>query len=246
MRLRTLWFAGLCVVSAENVQAQSAIIRGIVSDPGGSPIRNASIVVSSHTATVGTDENGEFTVSGLGPLQGEIEILVKRLGYAPAKLRVGTAAILDWIRVTLTPYPTPLPLVHVRERATFLRPGLAEFQERRDRGIGKHLTREQFLVGGASSPTDALRRTPGVRVVNGPSGRGIRFQSAAGVRDCMPLVWLDGQAVPGMEVDQIAIGDIEAMELYSGPSSIPMEFSPPSSMTSCGAVVVWTRAPGVR
>ena len=38
-----------------------------------------------------------------------------------------------------------------------------------------------------------------------------------GKRQCTPAIWLDGQEVRDMELDNIPVTDIEGMELYSGP-----------------------------
>ena len=40
-------------------------------------------------------------------------------------------------------------------------------------------------------------------------------------------------------------GDIEGIELYSGPSSTPMQFASSDGKT-CGTVVIWSRPPGER
>jgi hypothetical protein len=237
----------ILAAGAQSAGAQSAMIRGVVSDPAGSPIQDASVEVTSVAAAAGTDQDGRFTVRNLEPLAGEIEILVRRIGYLPAKLRVGASALVDWIRVTLDPTPAQLAPVEVSRPAMKLRAGFAEFRQRRERGLGKYVTREEILARRASLTTDVLRTIPGVRVVGGRGLGGVRFQSSTNVRgDCMPLIWLDGQAVPDMELNEIPLGDIEGIELYNGPSTVPMEFAPPSWTESCGAVVVWTRVPGTR
>ena len=47
-----------------------------------------------------------------------------------------------------------------------------------------------------------------------------------------------------MELDNIPVNDIEGMEVYSGPSETPMQFSHHASRMDCGAIVIWTRIPG--
>jgi hypothetical protein len=117
--------------------------------------------------------------------------------------------------------------------------GLEEFYRRRARGTGgKFFTRDDIQKRNAKRTTDVIRGTPGIRFV----GSGIRFQSAKG--QCIPLVWLDGQPVENMELDAIPVTDVEGIELYSGPSTVPMQFSQKWSKDACGTIVVWTRIPG--
>jgi hypothetical protein len=47
----------------------------------------------------------------------------------------------------------------------------------------------------------------------------------------------------GLEMDDFPASDVEAMELYPGPATTPMQFSQGTTLT-CGAVVIWTRIPG--
>ena len=47
--------------------------------------------------------------------------------------------------------------------------------------------------------------------------------------------------------DEFPPSDLEALELYSGPSTIPAQFAPRSftiGQRTCGAIVIWTRLPG--
>jgi hypothetical protein len=60
---------------------------------------------------------------------------------------------------------------------------------------------------------------------------------------CQPMVWLDGQRAPGVEIDDLRKDDIQAIELYRGASVTPPQFAT-SGVTQCGAVVVWTRRKG--
>ena len=76
--------------------------------------------------------------------------------------------------------------------------------------------------------------------------RSVRFSlHSAGKRaNCTPDVWLDGQRVKGLEVDELLPQDIEAMELYETIAGLPFEFTPPDASVPCGTIVIWTRIPG--
>jgi hypothetical protein len=55
------------------------------------------------------------------------------------------------------------------------------------------------------------------------------------------MIWIDGQKVPGLEIDDIPLRDVEGMELYNGPATTPMQFSQAQSARNCGTIVVWSR-----
>jgi hypothetical protein len=91
-----------------------------------------------------------------------------------------------------------------------------------------------------------LRNTAGLRFVRVSSGRGVRFPTTSmSRRDCAPLIWIDGQKAPSMEIDDISLTDIEGIELYHGPSTTPFQFSTGSS-NACGTIAVWSRPPTPR
>jgi hypothetical protein len=60
---------------------------------------------------------------------------------------------------------------------------------------------------------------------------------------CTPLLWVDGQKVPGLEIDDILASDIHAIEIYRGVATTPPQFVEANS-AQCGAIVIWTRRKG--
>ena len=58
------------------------------------------------------------------------------------------------------------------------------------------------------------------------------------------MVWIDGMSTPAGEydVDVLQTSGIAAVEVYSGPATIPAQFRTPFGRDGCGGViVVWTR-----
>jgi hypothetical protein len=45
-------------------------------------------------------------------------------------------------------------------------------------------------------------------------------------------------------VDDVPMIDVEAIEIYKGPSALPPELNTRLGNPGCGAVVIWTRVPG--
>ena len=211
-----------------------------MADSSGDPLAAADVAINALHRLTRTDDRGRFSLTDL-PL-GEVELSVRRLGYAPKSVHVKVnAAANDSTLITLSELPDVLAGV----TATALRARLEieQFYRRRARGPGTFFTRDEIEDRHAINTSDVLRMAPGVQVVRTAAGNGIRFTSSAARRNCSPLIWLDGQKAPGMEIDQIPVSDIEGIELYQGASTTPVQFSQ-STTTTCGTIVVWTRLPG--
>jgi hypothetical protein len=87
--------------------------------------------------------------------------------------------------------------------------------------------------------SDVLRTKKGVNVVKGGKVRFVAFR-----KECMPYIWLDGVLSRGMEVDELPSSTVEAMELYTYMSTVPVEFQSVGGNTNaCGTIVIWTRIP---
>jgi len=250
MRIRiatALRIGGNCLVgSLVVVPGQShaqTMVRGVVVDSSGKPVSEVALgIVELHQATR-SDEQGHFVLPSVP--KGEVNISVRRIGYEPLVVQfVVSGGPADSIRVVIAALPDVLEAVRVSAEERRRRQRIEDFYWRRARGIGTYVTREEILARRASVPTDVLRTAKGVRVVRTTTGFGIRFSSAANMRGgCMPMMWIDGQRAPGMEIDEIPLNDVEGIELYNGASTTPAEFAQANS-AQCGTIVVWTRQPG--
>jgi hypothetical protein len=215
------------------------MLRGTVTDSGGAPIVSADIGIASLHRLTRTDDRGRFTFDKM-PF-GLFDVSVRRLGYEPQMIHATISNGLEFsYSVTLIAQPTVLASVNVAEKRR--RQSIEEFYQRRIRGVGAYVTRDEILARHASVPTDVLRSTAGLQVVRTRTGQGVRF-SSVGRRDCIPLIWVDGQRAPGMEIDELAVNDIEGIELYRGASTTPPQFWQ-GTTPSCGTIVVWSRNPG--
>lgn len=245
-RLGVVCLLGVLAFGARDSHAQQGRLRGIVTDSAGTPIRDADIGIVALRKLTRTDDQGRFAFNSLR--RGDIEVSVRRLGYHPQTAHVLiTAGTIDALRVTLLPRAALLSSVEVAVTEERRREGIEDFHRRRIRGIGTYITREQIAARHSGTTSDVLRTTPGLRVVRlRGGGRGVRFETRSITRrDCMPMIWIDGQKAPGLEVDDITFTDIEGIELYNGPSTTPMQFSQGSSTSTCGTIVIWTRTPGI-
>lgn len=225
---------------------QGASTTGWVRDSTGVPIGDADVSVPAMRLLVHTDSTGAFILRGLG--DGPVTISVRRLGYEPKSQTVQirrppTAA--DSIVITLRAIPQLLDSMRVgaaRLHKDFL---IEDFYRRRARGPGLFVTRADIEARNPTRLSDMVRQFPAIRFVGRPGGlMGIRFPTTSMARrDCPPQYWVDGRRVMNFELDELPPGDIEGIELYSGPSSTPTQFASNDGKT-CGTVVIWSRPPG--
>lgn len=225
------------------VAQERAPLFGVVVDSAGAPIPQVDVAIAALRKLTKTDDSGRFRF-GVLPA-GEIVLSIRRLGFEPLsfthRLQPGAS---DTLRISLNPKAVTLEGIKVTERDMRRMFWIEDFYRRRARGIGTYITREDVEARRALRLSDVFRDTPGIRFVRVQGGSGIRFTSSPiHRRDCVPMIWLDGQRAAGMEIDELQVNEIEGIELYHGPSTTPMQFSQ-GSLTTCGTIVIWSRVPG--
>jgi TonB family protein len=222
------------------VRARGAV-DGVVRDSsGGARISGADLIISGTTLRVSTDTAGRFRLVGV-PV-GPATLSVRRLGYrqasVPVTIESGATAT---VAVALLRLPQELkPVVVEAMRQPSLR-YLQGFYERRSKGHGYFITREQIATRNWSEMTDVLRSMiPAVRITSSRMA-----QNAIRLRGnmCAPLVWLDGApALAGeFDLDVISPQTVSGIEVYPGPATVPVEFRSSRGVEACGVIVVWSR-----
>lgn len=228
-------------------QARDAatLVVTVTDQSTGSPIDGATVRVSGVTGSATTDAEGRARLPGIGP--GARMLSVRRIGYgmAQALVEFETGATLE-AEVTLRPEAVELEGVRVTSwgrRTTLVRNG---FYDRQKAGMGTYLVREQIESMRPMHLTDVFRRVRGFRVLPKPRGGGYFVASSRGVASistsnqlCLPLVFLDGVQMGQDALDFVPWSDVEAIESYAGPASIPAQYNPSGS--ACGAILIWTR-----
>lgn len=236
------WLVALLALGAGSVRAQHGALHGVIVDSLGAPIPGVEVSIFGLGLVTRTDSLGRLVFAELP--QGSLDLTIRHLGYHAQADRVTiTGAPYDSVRFRLAEQLVSLSEVDVS--AAERHPFFQGFDQRRARGIGTFVTREQIDAQHTSTPSDLFRTIPQVRLVHAGMGMGIRFPSNQVIRGrgssfCAPLIWLDGQKVPGMEIDDLRATDIEAIELYRGVATTPAQFAT-GGVIQCGAVVVWTR-----
>jgi hypothetical protein len=200
------------------------VIRGVVFDSlRMRPLAEATVQIAAATGTpwvrtYETDSRGTFEFTGVPP---------RRVRCATGA-DVGLGIMLDTIRVT--------------SQRIFTR-GLTDFDRRKRMGFGRFFDEKEIERRNPIFLTDLLRAISGVYVMPGQSGGDdvLMRGGLGGAAMCRPDLIIDGvrqindATFPlGM---QVWGNQLRAVEVYSRPSSVPVEFQ---SMTGCGAIVVWT------
>ena len=235
-----------CSAAAQGVPpgVQRRELVGLVRDPSGTPIEGARIEIPG-TRTQ-SDAKGRFQL-----LTGNVDtvtISVHHLGFVAVEALL-TARNRQWDTVVVELDPTAQRVTGVTVKATAgqRERWMAEFEERKSRGLGVFVTRQQIAARNTTRLSDVLRDQRGITVVRLANGRyGVRFATFGGTRGagCLPDMWLDGVRARGMETDDVFATTVEAMELYDTFATVPMQFSQSTSTVPCGTIVIWTRLPG--
>jgi hypothetical protein len=216
-------------------------VAGVVRDSsGGALLGGAELLVAGTALRVTTDTAGRFRLAGVPA--GAATLQIRRLGYrqasVPVTIQSGATAT---VAVTLLRVPQELkPVVVEATRQPSLR-YLQGFYERRSKGNGYFITREQIAARHWSEMTDVLRSMiPAVRITTSRMAQNaIRLRG----NTCAPLVWLDGApALAGeFDLDVISPQTVSGIEVYPGPATVPVEFRSSKGVEACGVIVVWSR-----
>jgi len=181
-----------------------------------------------------TDRSGHASFAGLEP--GSYGIVVERLGYGVARdslhLPAGSRTL-----VTVELAAQALALDPIVVSTTRRGADMGGFEQRRRTGLGHFITRTEVEERHPVHVSDLLSPLAGVQVTPAPARFGSEVRMRGG---CLPDLVIDGvlmRPFAGLGIDDyVSPGDVEAVEVYSGPQA-PLQLS----SSPCGAVVVWTR-----
>lgn len=238
--LTGLLLAGLALPLFAAAQARSAAIRGVIKNlQAKTPLEGAriSLVGTPYSAT--SDARGEFRFVDLDP--GRYLIQASAIGYTTmsSPLMLKEAETLD-VEFEADPEAVNLPELTVEERANH---GPADWIRRKSEGRGRYITRQYIEDRRASTVPDALRMVPGLRI----ECRGSQIcvaRMARSARNCSPAYFMDGIPTDPAVLWLTPVGEIEGIEVYSGPSETPPELE--SAQARCGVIALWTRPPPPR
>lgn len=224
---------------------QAPTLSGRVTDRStGRAVRDAQIVLLSDGRAVTSDSGGQYTFRDM-PL-GVSQLLVRAPHFPAQQIIVELAdrgtverpVLLDSTAFGRLRAAQSLPAVDVSAAAPATNYRLISFERRRSTGRGQYLTEDQILKSGAYSLADAVKGMRGVNYECGGGG-GCFIRMARAPMQCTPEYVVDDQTMNDFG-PLTPIRDIVAIEVYTGPTELPGEYSGRNG--GCGVVVVWTRS----
>ena len=250
--------AALLLSSATAASAQARrdgrIAGAVVDKATGNPVAGATVVSLIDGKSQRTDSAGTYRLEKLP--SGIIRVLVRADGF-PAKgviVALGPGEVvdqrieLDSTAAAAAPPPPQntgattgrfqaLPTVTV-EATPSLGPRYASFERRRKTGVGQFVVRADIEKGGFNNLQDVLRTLRGVTMDCANSHTcGVRMARAP--MRCLPEYIVDDTSDPNFG-PTVAVRDIEAIEVYTGPADVPGEYA--GRNAGCGVIVIWTRS----
>jgi hypothetical protein len=226
-------------------QERRSAIRGIVVGTATSaPIAGARVALVGAGRVALTDSLGRFAfdslragtylvhVRGTDDETPMLEVPVGRREVVDLDVKLGKsdAVVLPELAVS-APDPAPAGIDAMRLPS--------EFKARQRNGLGQFLTREQIQERNPHTVADIFRGLRGIVVT---CRNGVCLPRA--VRgNCMPIVVVDRVATDAAVLGGMVPGDLEAIEVYNGMSSVPAEYMRPTVRSMCGMIIVWTRVP---
>jgi hypothetical protein len=213
-------------------------VKGMVTDVSRTPLPGveiAAVVAMSLVRQTISAENGSFNI-GLLPA-GPVQLRIRRLGFEPRVLDIQLGSdVAGPLDIVLKPKPAELEdvLIEANDRAR-----LREFYEHREQrnSYAKFMDQDEIRKRGSINTSELFRSIPGITIkAANTGGNTIR------IRGCQPMVWLDGQRVPGAELDEVITpGDIAGIEFYTSSAGTPAQYMERTNR-ACGTVLVWTKS----
>jgi hypothetical protein len=228
----------------DEAETVGRIVGRVVDELTGQGMPNVDIVLSGDAPrSVISGPDGRFVLAGVEP--GAAELTFSHLGYGTRTTQVSVAAgeIVE-IRANLTMEPIELDPIEVRIGSRYL--DRSGFYRRTTLAFGTQFTRRDLDEIDPATMSDIIMRVPGVTTVT-ERGRTLVVSSRAPGRleenGCRVRLYLDGMAMHDWDLEFVRPADLEAIEIYHGPST-PVEYQhlvDPDGVYPCGVVLIWTR-----
>lgn len=239
--------AVLTIVPAGPVAAQSVQLRGmidgVVTDTSLVPLEGATVEILASRLGVRTGENGRFRILALPP--GQYWVIARRLGYSPLSTLVMVRGD-DTARTSFMLRPMTVSLDKMVVQAAAASPVLAEFEERRARGIGQFMTEADIQKLNFVGTSDLLRTFTGVAI--GKSA--VLNTRGFGLRRCPYRLFIDGVPIAALDLDADLPppSQLAGIEVHTNSATIPIQYATfggsigsPGSGAVCGVILFWTK-----
>lgn len=204
-----------------------------------------------------TGPDGAFTL----PLRaaGTVRIRAARAGYQTTVTGELPVGVRETVEVTVRVSSAALAMDPLTVTARVEPPKrrnleLNGFYQREGSGLGEYLRREDFENRANQNLAQVISRVPGTAIQYLGSKQYIYFprngrpslrQTFRGppANACLPRLFVDGTRVTydaNNDINSVVNpGQVEAIEVFRGPSEIPVQYNDNNSM--CGVILIWTR-----
>jgi hypothetical protein len=236
--VRLLFAIALASSGALAQKGDSRLTGTVVDKVSRAPVAKVQIIYVGDSRSVMSDSIGRYTFDSLP--SGIVRFAVRAPRYPVLTLTVALMPGESMAREIVLDSSSAgqvLPRVSI-DAPPSLGPRFADFERRRVTGRGQYLTAQQIDKGGYNSLQDAMRNMRGVDVDCG-GGLGCHIRMTRAPMQCNPDYVVD-ERVDNFFGPQIAIRDIEGLEVYTGATDVPGEFA--GRNAGCGVIVIWTRS----
>jgi hypothetical protein len=166
MRARLLFVVTLFgfALPVEAQRRGNSVLSGMVlTDVGGLPVIGAEVAIPAEGLSATTDSAGAFRLTRVP--QGELEVIVRRLGYTLMTHKVRFSGTDEARRNFFLNRPQTLDTVTVEARST-----IPSFEEHRALGVGKFRTRAELEKLEQVSLGNVVREFNGIQIRSGRGG----------------------------------------------------------------------------
>lgn len=207
----------------------------VVADMGSKALSGARVRIADGPET-GANERGEWTLAGIP--SGTRMLEVRAVGHYPKHVAVDVLDGAPPILTALSTMGSVLDTVRITASRLNAR-SVSGFAERRHVGLGRYLTQEQIARRSPINISDMFYMVPGLRLDRVGFDTRITMRGIWG--RCSPALYLDGQYLRGLSVDDInswvTPDEVAGIEIYTTGMVLP-QFEP--DVRGCGSIVVWT------
>jgi CarboxypepD_reg-like domain/TonB-dependent Receptor Plug Domain len=218
----------------------SGVFGRVVEYSTGEPLGGVDITLEPGGRRVITDVNGMFSLTELPP--GTYVLATHHIVYRDLERELFVAAEAAYqLSVRLDPDVLPVEGLVVTARARSWLKTMEGVRFRMSQALGGiYLLPEDLEARGNPPVSRAIRGLAGVRVRERPGAATAIFRRCSRP----PSFWIDGVRVSGEDVNinMVSGMDIEMIEIYKSPASVPGEFAGSDSI--CGALIIWTKRGG--
>lgn len=248
------FFVGLIIFgltpSGASGQERATLLLTITSRESGVAIPDATARFPSKGLSALSDAEGRARITDIPP--GPHLLIVEHIGHRTEQ-RIVPFDPGQTVHATIELVIEPVPLHSVRVEVPGRHPRLDRvgFYDRERLGFGTFLEREEIVdrALGSMRLSNVFRGIRGVQVKLLPGSGALvpvstrSFGASLGQSVCIMPIYLDGIYIDTerhFDLDRfIPTSDIEAIEVFAGPSETPIQYS--GTNRECGVILMWTR-----